>query len=70
MAVDSSIVKGGHVVWVQVDEEPGPLPWDSIDSSIEEVGWCVEIPDNLGWGVDEIEAILTHDWSNSRSLGS
>ena len=70
VAVDSSIVNAGHVVWVQVDEEPDPLPWESIDSSIEEVGWCVEIPDNLGWGVDEIEAIISHDWSNSRSLGS
>lgn len=70
VAVDSTLLEGGHVVWVQVDEKPEPLPWGSIDSSIEEVGWCIDIPDNLGWGIEEIESIITHDWSNSRSLGS
>ena len=70
VAVDSNLVKGGHVVWIQVEEEPGPLSWGSIDSNIEEVGWCIDIPESLGWGVDEIESIISHDWSNSRSLGS
>ena len=69
-AVDSEIVHGGHVVWIQVDEEPAPLPWGSIDSNIEEFGWCIDIPENLGWGANEIEKIISHDWSNSRSLGS
>ena len=44
VAIESNLVEGGHVVWVQVEEEPGPLSWGSIDSNIEEVGWCVEIP--------------------------
>ncbi|MBO76493.1 MAG: hypothetical protein CME17_03600 [Gemmatimonadetes bacterium] len=70
VAVDSKLVEGGHVVWVQVEEEPGPLSWGSLDSNIEEVGWCIDIPENLGWGTKEIEKIKSHDWSKSRSLGS
>ena len=55
---------------VQVEDEPGPLSWGSVDSNIDEVGWCIDVPDNLGWGAEEIQSIISHDWSNSRSLGS
>ena len=70
VAIDSTLLESGHVVWIHVEEEPGPLPWKSIDANIEEVGWCIDVPENLGWGAKEIESIITHDWSNSRSLGS
>jgi len=70
VAIDSDLVEGGHVVWIQVEEEPGPLSWGSIDSNIEEVGWCIDVPESLGWDAEEIESIISHDWSNSRSLGS
>ncbi len=69
-AYDSSIVEGGHVVWVEVDVEPGPEPWQSDDSRIEEVGWCMQIPRDVGWGTEEIEVLLSHDWSASKTLGS
>ena len=69
-AYDSSIVEGGHVVWVEVDVEPGPEPWQSDDSRIEEVGWCMQIPRDVGWGTEEIEGLLSHDWSASKTLGS
>ena len=70
IAIDSTLVVGGHVVWVQVEDEPGPLSWGSVDSNIDEVGWCIDVPDNLGWGAEEIQSFISHDWSNSRSLGS
>ena len=69
-AYDSHIVEGGHVVWVEVDEGPGPEPWQSDDPRIEEVGWCMQIPRDVGWGTEEIERLLSHDWSASKTLGS
>ena len=69
-AYDSDIVEGGHVVWVEVDEEPCWEQWESDDPRIEEVGWCVQIPRDVGWGTEEIEGLLSHDWSASKTLGS
>ena len=49
---DENIIDGGVVVLVEVDEEPEPYGWDSNDENIIEVGWCVEIPDELYWGTN------------------
>ena len=40
---DDSIIKGGVVVLVEINEEPEPYGWDSEDEKIIEVGWCVEL---------------------------
>jgi len=58
------------VVLVEIDIPVSPDPWKSMDDSIEEVGWCLEVPDNSAWGSAEIERIINHDWSTSISLGS
>lgn len=67
---DENIIDGGVVVLVEVDEEPEPYGWDSNDENIIEVGWCVEIPDELYWGTNEIENLISHDWSASRTFKS
>jgi|TARA_B110000263_G_C15302736_1_gene508824 8-oxo-dGTP pyrophosphatase MutT (NUDIX family) len=67
---EDSIIKGGIVVLVEIDEEPDNWAWGSTDEKIVEVGWCVEIPDELFWGIEEIKKIINHDWSTSRTLGS
>ena len=67
---DENIIDGGVVVLVEVDEEPEPYGWDSNDENIIEVGWCVEIPDELYWGTNEIEKLISHDWSASRTFKS
>jgi len=67
---DENIIDGGVVVLVEVDEEPEPYGWDSNDENIIEVGWCVEIPDELYWGTNEIEILISHDWSASRTFKS
>ena len=67
---DENIIDGGVVVLVEVDEEPEPYGWDSNDENIIEVGWCVEIPDELYWGTYEIEILISHDWSASRTFKS
>ena len=69
-AVESKIVEGGYVVLVTVAESPLPDAWPSSDDSIEEVGWCMEVPEKLAWDEEEIERILDHDWSASISLES
>ena len=69
-AVESKIVEGGYVVLVTVAESPLPDAWPSSDDSIEEVGWCMEVPEKLAWDEEEIERILNHDWSASISLES
>ena len=69
-AVESEILEGGWVVLVRVAESPRPDAWPSSDDSIEEVGWCMEIPEKLAWDAEEIERILNHDWSASISLES
>ncbi|MEC7744207.1 MAG: NUDIX domain-containing protein [Candidatus Thermoplasmatota archaeon] len=69
-AYDENLVNGGVVVWIEVEEEPGPEPWLSTDPMIAEVGWCVEAPNSLAWSVSEIDAIRNHDWSASVTLSS
>ena len=69
-AYDEDLVEGGVVVWIEVEDEPGPEPWLSNDPKISEVGWCIEIPNTLGWGVSEVKAIRDHDWSTSVTLSS
>ncbi|MBV43817.1 MAG: hypothetical protein CMA54_03460 [Euryarchaeota archaeon] len=67
-AMDSEIVDGGFVVRVKVSESPCPEAWTSNDHSIEEVGWCMDVPEKTAWGGDEIDRIRNHDWSASISL--
>lgn len=69
-AIDSDLIEGGHVVLVEIDIPVSPDPWKSMDDSIEEVGWCLQVPENSAWGSEEIERIINHDWSTSISLGS
>ena len=67
---DDSIIKGGVVVLVEINEEPEPYGWDSDDENIVEVGWCVEIPDDLYWGSKEIKKLINYDWSAARTFKS
>ena len=69
-AVDTDLVHGGHVVLVEIDAPVSPEPWKSLDEAIDEVGWCLEVPENSAWGEEEIGRIINHDWSASISLGS
>ena len=70
IAEDSSIIKGGVVVLVEIDEEPEAYGWESEDEKISEAGWCVEIPEDLFWGEKEIKKLIDYDWSTSKTLGS
>ena len=67
---DDSIIKGGVVVLVEINEDPEPYGWDSEDEQIIEVGWCVEIPDELFWDSKEINRLINYDWSASRTFKS
>ena len=67
---DENIIQKGTVVRVEIDEEPQPNGWESEDEKISEVGWCVDIPAELYWGENEVQRLLDHDWSTSRSLAS
>tara|TARA_Y100001970_G_scaffold277652_1_gene382185 strand:- start:1839 stop:2171 length:333 start_codon:yes stop_codon:yes gene_type:complete len=69
-AYDENLVDGGVVVWIEVEDEPGPEPWLSSDPRIAEVGWCIEAPNSLAWDASEVEAIRNHDWSASVTLSS
>jgi 8-oxo-dGTP diphosphatase len=69
-SVESEIIDGGYVVLVTVAESPRPDAWSSGDDSIEEVGWCIGVPEKLAWDTGEIERVLNHDWSTSISLES
>jgi len=69
-AYDSGIVEGGYVVWIEVEEEPGPVSWQSPEHRIEEVGWCMQIPHDISWDSKEIEKMLGHDWSAATTLES
>ena len=44
-AVEENLVLGGYVVLVRVEREVSPDSWSSSDDSIEEVGWCLQIPE-------------------------
>ena len=67
---DENIIEKGTVVRVEIDEKPQPNGWESEDEKISEVGWCVDIPAELYWGENEVQRLLDHDWSTSRSLAS
>ena len=69
-AVEENLILGGYVVLVRVDREVSPDSWSSSDDSIEEVGWCLQIPESSAWGSEEIQSVIDHDWRASRSLES
>ena len=69
-AVEENLILGGYVVLVRVDREVSPDSWSSSDDSIEEVGWCLQIPESSAWGTEEIQSVLDHDWRTSSSLES
>ena len=65
---NDSLIEDGYVVWVEVDVEPRHLSWLSDDLAIEEVGWCIEFPERLGWSIEEINRIKNYDWSAAKSF--
>lgn len=67
---DDSLIKDGYVVWVEVDVEPNYLSWPSNDPTIEEVGWCIELPERLGWSIEEINQVKNYDWSAAKIFSS
>jgi len=69
-AVEKDLILGGYVVLVRVEREVSPEPWISSDDSIDEAGWCLQIPESSAWGSEEIQSVIDHDWSASRSLES
>lgn len=69
-AVEKDLIIGGYVVLVRVEKEVTPEPWISSDDSIEEVGWCLQVPESTAWGSEEVHSVVDHDWSASRSLVS
>ncbi len=56
---------GGDVVWIEVEDEPVPEPWESADPNIKEVGWCLSPPQPLAWDERELEIFSSYDWSAS-----
>lgn len=74
-AVDEKLFDRGAVVLVVVDMDPIPESWDSEDDMIDEVGWCISIPENLSKFPNssselELVALLNYDWSAATILGS
>ncbi len=69
-AIEGDLLPGGYVVLVEIGIPVSPEPWESLDDAIEEVGWCLQLPENSAWGDEEIERIINHDWSTSISLES
>ena len=69
-AIEGDLLPGGYVVLVEIEIPVSPEPWESLDDAIEEVGWCLQLPENSAWGNEEIERIINHDWSTSISLES
>ena len=69
-AVEGDLIPGGYVVLVRVEREVSPDPWISSDDSIEEVGWCLQIPESSAWGREEVQSVIDHDWRASSSLES
>ena len=69
-AVEGDLIPGGYVVLVRVEREVSPDPWISSDDSIEEVGWCLQLPEASTWGREEVQSVIDHDWRASSSLES
>ena len=69
-SVEGDLIPGGYVVLVRVEREVSPDPWVSLDESIEEVGWCLQVPESSAWGKEEVQSVIDHDWSASSSLES
>ena len=74
-AIEEKLFDRGTVVLVEVDMDPIPESWLSGDSMIDEVGWCMAIPENLSEfpnssSKKELEVLLNYDWSASNILGS
>ena len=65
-AVEGDLILGGYVVLVRVEREVSPDSWISSDDSIEEVGWCLQIPESSAWGREEVQSVIDHDWRASR----
>ena len=64
-AVEEDLITGGYVVLVRVEREVSPDPWISSDDSIEEVGWCLQIPESSAWSREEVQSVIDHDWRAS-----
>jgi len=62
MGLNSNLIEGGHVAWISVPMSANPISWKSNDESIDEVGWCLTAPDNIHWGIDELNKIANY-WS-------
>tara|TARA_B100000003_G_C10936176_1_gene373357 strand:- start:3032 stop:3451 length:420 start_codon:yes stop_codon:yes gene_type:complete len=74
-AIEEKLFDRGTVVLVEVDMDPIPESWHSEDAMIDEVGWCMSIPENLSEfpnssSKKELEVLLNYDWSASKILGS
>ncbi len=67
--INSSLIDGGHVAWIEVPKSANPFAWKSVDNSIVEVGWCILPPDDLHWGVEELKKIAIY-WSNASTSSS
>ena len=55
---------GGTMFWL-VAERSGETSWDSEDPAIEEVGWFLQPPLPLAWGIDEL--VTAAAWAHSSS---
>lgn len=53
---------GGDVVWIEIDEIPNPISWESEDEQISEVGWCLTPPEPLAWSMDELKQFSSYPW--------
>ena len=53
---------GGDVVWIEIDVDPSPISWESMDDNISEVGWCLSPPVPLAWDLSELELFSNYDW--------
>jgi len=53
---------GGDVVWIVIDEEATPISWESEDSNIAEVGWCLTPPEPLAWSLEELKQFSSYEW--------
>ena len=63
MGINSNLLSGGHVVWITIPNTANPFSWQSHDENILEVSWCSSPPDELHWGVEELQSIANY-WSN------